>query len=80
MSPRELFLAVLFSFLVGSIDKIYYARRKYSLRNLHTHHPKISSDRQGGELVRVKFSRSEHKLVFATTLAMKVIFGTETNY
>ena len=42
-------------------EKIYYACTKYTPRNFHTHHPNISWDRQGGELVRVsctlKFGR-----------------------
>ena len=33
------------------MEKIYYACRKYSLRNFHAHHLKRSLDRQGGELV-----------------------------
>ena len=47
-----LFPAVLFSFSVGTTGKTYCVCK--SLRNFHTCHPKISSDRQGGELVGVK--------------------------
>ena len=46
------FPTVLFSFSVGAMGKIYLVCRKYSLRDFRTRHPKIPSDRQGGELVR----------------------------
>ena len=49
-----LFPAVLFSFSVGTKEKIYRVCGKYGLGNFHTSHPKISSDRQGGELLGVK--------------------------
>ena len=48
------FPAVLFSFSVGTMGKIDYACRKYSIRNFYTCHPKIASARQRRELVEVK--------------------------
>ena len=49
-----LFPGVLFSSSVGTVGKLYRVCGKYSFRNFHTRHPKISSDRQGGEMVAVK--------------------------
>ena len=49
-----LFPAVVFSFSVGTMGKVYRVCRKYSLRYFHTRHPKISSDKQEGEPVGVK--------------------------
>ena len=43
-----LFSAVLFSISVGTTGKIGRVCRKYSLRNFHACHSKISSDRRGG--------------------------------
>ena len=48
------FLAVMFSVSVGTMRKIYRVCKKYNLRNVCTCHPRISSDRQGGELVGAK--------------------------
>ena len=51
-----LFPAAMFSFSVGTVGKIYPVYGKYSLKNFHTCHSKISSARQGGELVGANIS------------------------
>lgn len=47
------FKASLFSFPLGTMGKIYLVSEKYSLRNAHSSHQKISSDRQREDLVGV---------------------------
>ena len=50
-----------FHFSFGTVGKLHHVCRKYSLRDFQTRHPKISSDRQGGELVWVKGINRESK-------------------
>ena len=63
------FPAVLPSLSVGTMGKIYRVCRKYSLRNFHTCHPKISSDQKGGELVGAK-----HRLVKDHEIKISCVF------
>ena len=49
-----LFPTVLFSFSVGTAEKISRVCRKYSLRNPHICSPNMSSDTQGEELMGVQ--------------------------
>ena len=75
------FLAVqyCFRFLLVQWEKIHNARRKYSLRNYHTYHPKISPDRQGEELVTVQ-RKLVSQLVFWTQLTTKDYIRAKTNF
>ena len=52
---------MLFYFSLGTKKQLYHTCRKYGQRNVHTHHPKVSSDRQGGELVRVRRGAVSHQ-------------------
>ena len=67
------FPAILFSFSVGTMGKIYHVCRKYNLRNVYTCHPKMSSDRQGGELVGVKSTDTyDYLVVFCRLTVIKI--------
>ena len=48
-----------FDFSVDTVGKVCHVCRKCRLRNVHTCHLKISSDRQEGELVAVKPSQPQ---------------------